>query len=46
MSKIYEDNYLIECAIDAVYSAHQNMCGGNCDCSEIADALEKRFLNV
>jgi hypothetical protein len=46
MSKIYDDNYLIECGVEAIWSSHQNMCVDNCDCSEIAMELEKRFLNV
>ena len=46
MSKIYDDSYLIECGVDAIWSSHQNMCVGDCDCSEIASELEKRFLSV
>jgi hypothetical protein len=46
MSRIYEDNYLIESAVDAIWTAHGDRCTDECDCGEVAKELGKRFLNV
>jgi len=37
---------LLEFAIDSIWSSCQEFCTGDCDCSDIAKLMKRRFKNV